>query len=200
MMADSIEHVISYWIIFQKFHSPALGGFAVLSHWLPFLFFSVYSGALADRFDPRRIIQIGMGMFMLASLAWGILFLTDTLQRWHAVVILTVHGFAGVAWAPSAQLLLHDIAGGQNLHSAVRGQGGPGFVSGPLLAATPPGALPAGIILESRGGFLMRPQLVFLSVMLWCACIAGFAASTSYPLSLLLLFCAGFTDMSYSSS
>jgi hypothetical protein len=33
MMADSIEHVISYWIIFQKFQSPALGGFAVLSHW-----------------------------------------------------------------------------------------------------------------------------------------------------------------------
>ena len=31
MMADSIEHVISYWIIFQKFQSPALAGFAVLS-------------------------------------------------------------------------------------------------------------------------------------------------------------------------
>ena len=29
MMADNIEHVISYWVAFQKFHSPALGGFAV---------------------------------------------------------------------------------------------------------------------------------------------------------------------------
>jgi len=27
MMADSIEHVISYWVMYQKFHSPALGGF-----------------------------------------------------------------------------------------------------------------------------------------------------------------------------
>jgi len=25
-----------YWVVFQKFHSPALAGFAVLSHWLPF--------------------------------------------------------------------------------------------------------------------------------------------------------------------
>ena len=41
MLADSIEHVISYWVVFQKFHSPALGGFAVVSHWLPFLIFSV---------------------------------------------------------------------------------------------------------------------------------------------------------------
>ena len=24
MMADSIEHVISYWMMFQKLHSPAL--------------------------------------------------------------------------------------------------------------------------------------------------------------------------------
>ena len=75
-------------MVFQKFHSPALGGFAVISHWLPFLLFSVYSGALADRFDPRRIIQIGMVLFMLCSLAWGVLFVTGTLQLWHAVVHL----------------------------------------------------------------------------------------------------------------
>ena len=120
MMADSIEHVISYWMIFEKFHSPALGGYAVISHWLPFLLFSIYSGALADRFDPRRIIQIGMVLFMLCSLAWGVLFLTDTLEIWHAVVILTVHGIAGVLWAPASQLLIHDIVGREQLHSAVR--------------------------------------------------------------------------------
>ena len=51
MMADSIEHVISYWIIYEKFKSPALGGFAVISHWLPFLLFSLWSGALNDRYD-----------------------------------------------------------------------------------------------------------------------------------------------------
>src|SRR5438128_1066135 len=71
MMADNIEHVISYWVLFQKFESPALAGFAVVSHWLPFLVFSVGVGALADRFDPRRIIQCGMGLFIIASLGWG---------------------------------------------------------------------------------------------------------------------------------
>jgi MFS family permease len=120
MMADNIEHVISYWIMFQKFHSPALGGFAVLSHWLPFLFFSLWSGALADRYDPRRIIQLGMLMFMAVSIAWGVLFITDTLEMWHAGVLLVLHGLAGVFWAPASQLLLHDIVGPQQLHSAVR--------------------------------------------------------------------------------
>jgi MFS family permease len=105
MMADNIEHVISYWIMFEKFRSPALGGAAVLTHWLPFLFLSLHAGALADRFDPRRLIQISMGLFMAVSLAWGALFYFGEAEVWHAVVLLTLHGIAGVLWLPASQLL-----------------------------------------------------------------------------------------------
>src|SRR4051812_24962866 len=120
MMADNIEHVISYWVVFQKFHSPALAGFAVLSHWLPFLLFSVAVGALADRFDPRRLIQFGMLLFIVASTGWGIFFITDTLQMWHAMLLLVIHGCAGVLWQTPNQLLLYDIVGPADLPSAVR--------------------------------------------------------------------------------
>ncbi len=308
MMADSIEHVISYWMIFEKFHSPALGGYAVISHWLPFLLFSVYSGALADRFDPRRIIQWGMVLFMLCSLAWGLLFLSDTLEVWHAVAILTVHGFAGVLWAPASQVLVHDIVGRAQLHSAVRllamsrvlgllggpavggallltigpsagmllnvaiylpltlwlvnapfgprfrkepqtarqeaglggilatareiagnptvvsmtliagassliignayqaqmpefagdlGHGDADFYYSMLLAANALGALVAGILLEISGILQARTKIAFVLVMLWCFCIAGFAASTIYVLSLALLFVAGFLNLAF---
>ena len=305
MMADSIEHVISYWIIFQKFHSPALGGFAVLSHWLPFLFFSVYSGALADRFDPRRIIQLGMLLFMAASLGWGLLFLTGSLEMWHAAALLVVHGFAGVLWAPAAQLLIHDIVGEKQLHSAIRliatgrylglllgpaigglillamgpargilfnmliylplilwlwkapyggrkpaaasrgfaellpmiraaahsrvivsmtllagsasllvgnayqaqmpefardlGHGDADFTYSMLLAADAAGALVAGLMLESRGLLPPHPRTAFLLAMLWCVAIGSFAAATSYPLALALLFTAGFFELSFNA-
>ena len=95
MMADNIEHVISYWVAFQKFQSPALAGFAVVSHWLPFLGFSVAVGALNDRFDSRRIIQLAM-------------------------VLLALHGCAGVLWQTSSQMLIYDIVGPELLPSAVR--------------------------------------------------------------------------------
>src|SRR6201996_5596255 len=120
MMADNIEHVISYWMVFQKFHSPALGGFAVLSHWLPFLLFSVAVGALADRVDPRRIIQAGMGLFILASAGWGFFFVTDTLTVWGAMLLLIIHGSAGVLWQTPNQMLIYDIVGPAHLPSAVR--------------------------------------------------------------------------------
>ena len=120
MMADNVEHVVSYWMMFQKFHSPALGGFAVVSHWLPFLLFSVSVGALNDRFDSRRIIQTGALLFIVASAGWGYFFITGTLQMWQAMVLLVVHGCAGVLWMTSSQMLLYDIVGQANLPSAVR--------------------------------------------------------------------------------
>ena len=120
MMADNIEHVISYWVAFQKFHSAALGGFAVVSHWLPYLLFSVAVGALNDRFDSRRLIQAGAVLFMAVSLGWGYFFVTGTLQMWHAMVLLVLHGCAGVLWITSSQVLLYDIVGPAALPSAVR--------------------------------------------------------------------------------
>jgi MFS family permease len=119
-MGDNIEHVISYWLLFQKFHSPVLGGFAVISHWTPFLFFAVYFGALADRHDCRRIIQASQLLYAAVSLTWGVLFLTDTIAVWHACVLLVLHGMAGVLGGPGGQLIIHDIVGREYLQSAVR--------------------------------------------------------------------------------
>jgi MFS family permease len=120
MMADNIEHVISYWVIFQKFHSPSLGAFAVVSHWAPFLLLAGYSGGLADRFDIRRLIQVGMALFMGVSICWGIMFLTDSVTMWKAMALLVVHGLAGVTWLPASQVLIHRIVGVDQLPSAVR--------------------------------------------------------------------------------
>jgi MFS family permease len=311
MMADNIEHVISYWLLFQYFKSPVLGGFAIISHWTPFLLFSVYFGALADRYDCRRIIQIAQGMYMGVSLLWGILFLTGTIQVWHACVLLVIHGMAGVMWGPGSQLLIHDMVGPEYLQSAVRlnatgrqlgvllgpaiGGGlmlllGPplglfvnvliylplalwlqrvpytghtgrhhaarrppglrlkdalevlreasanrailsmillggatsllvgnafqthmpefahdlgtdqqGFAYSALLAANAAGAVVGGLLLEGRQLLRTSARTATLCAVLWCVMIAGFAAATSYPLALALLFFAGILNLAYLS-
>lgn len=310
MMADSVEHVVTYWIAFQKFHSPALGGFAVLSHWLPFLLFSASAGALADRVDPRRLVQIGMVLFMFCSVAWALLFLTDSLQMWHAAALLLVHGCAGVFWGPPSQVLIHDIVSGPQLGSAVRlmatsrylgllagpavggalllvlgpsqglmlnaliylplafwlwkapygprfrpagsqpgprvrgladiidtiraisgqrtivsmillsgcaslivanayqaqmpefgldlGHGDAGMMYSALLAADAAGALTGGVVLEWFG-LQAQPRRAFIFAMLWCCAIAAFALIGSYVIALVLLFAAGFLELSFNS-
>jgi MFS family permease len=310
MMADNIEHVISYWLLFEKFRSPVLAGFAVLSHWTPFLFFSVYFGAMADRYDCRKVIQVAQIMFMGVSAAWAVLFYTDTIQIWHACVLLVVHGMAGVLWGPGSQLLIHDIVGAEQLQSAVRLNStsrqlgvlfGPAVGGALMLLLSPPiglvvntliylpltlwlltvpytghsrertaparrsirwrdafeivreasgnraivtmvvlagcvsffvgtafqatmpefahdlgtekadlaysallganaaGAVVGGFMLEGRGWLPPRVSTAMISAILWCLAITGFAFSTSYYLSLLLLFTAGVLNLTFSS-
>ena len=163
MMADNIEHVISYWVLYEKFHSPTLAGVAILTHWLPFWLFSVYSGALADRYDNRRIIQLAMLLYMTASIGWALLFLTDTTQEWHAVVLLTIHGIAGVLWIPASQLLIHDIVGGKNLQSAVRLNATSrqlGILMGPAIG----GGL---MLLFGAAAGLIINVLIYLPLVIW---------------------------------
>ena len=163
MLADNIEHVISYWVIFRKFHSPTLGGFAVISHWLPFLAFSVYSGALADRFDPRRIIQLGMVLFMGVSIAWGVLIMTGALEPWHARILLIVHGCAGVLWGPASQLLLHDIVGPAELQSGVR-LGATARYLGMLCGPAVGGAL---LLALGPSSAILVNAVIYLPMILW---------------------------------
>ncbi len=165
MMADNIEHVISYWVMFQKFHSPALAGFAIVSHWLPFLLFSVITGALSDRFDPRRIIQCGMLLFILVSLGWGYFFITDTLQMWQAMLLLVLHGCAAVLWFTPIQVLLYDIVGPGDLISAVRLNATARYLA--VLIGPAAGGLILLALGPSYGIFLNT--VFYLPLLLWLA-------------------------------
>src|ERR1700736_1758477 len=164
MGGDSVEHVISYWVLFQQFHSPALAGFAVISHWVPSLF-GVYFGALADRYDCRKIIQAAQLLFMSVSAIWGVLFLTNSLQMWHALVLLSMHGLAGAIWAPAEQLMLHDLAGREPLPSAVRLNStgrSTGFLAGPALGSV------LLLVLGPTAGIFAN-VLMYLPMTIWLA-------------------------------
>jgi len=163
MMADNIEHVISYWVIFQKFNSPALGGFAVISHWVPYLFFAGFSGVLADRFDIRRLIQTGMLLLFGVSVCWGLMFLSDSVALWKAMLLLIVHGFAGVIWIPASQVLIHQIVDAGQLPSAVRLSATGrylGFLVGP--------AVGAGLLLALGPAYgIFVNALIYVPMVVW---------------------------------
>ena len=179
MMADNIEHVISYWLLYQKFQSPTLAGFAVLVHWTPFLLFSVYFGAMADRYDCRKVIQLAQFMYMSVSASWAFLFWTNTIEIWHACLLLTIHGMAGVLWGPGSQLLIHDIVGTERLQSAVRLNAtsrqlgvlfGPAIGGGLMLLLGPP----AGLFVNA---LIYLP----LTIWLWTVPYTGHSRETAAP-------------------
>lgn len=162
-MADNIEHVISYWVVFETFHSNNLQGFAVISHWVPQLLLAGFTGAWADRFDIRRLIQVGMVMFMGVSITWGILFMTNSVTIWNSCLLLVIHGMAGVIWAPAGQVLIYQIVGMEQLPGAVRMTATGrylGMVCGPAV-----GGLLLLVLGPSKG--IIINALIYLPMFLW---------------------------------
>src|SRR5581483_3476402 len=79
------------------------------------------------------------------------------------------------------------------------GHGDPGLSYSMLLAADAAGALTAGFVLESRRLLTPNPRTACLLAMMWCSALGGFALTRVYPLALMLLFTAGFLELSFNA-
>jgi hypothetical protein len=104
-----------------------------------------------------------MLLFITASAGWGYFFVTDSLRVWHAMLLLTIHGCAGVLWGTSSQMLLYDIVGPGHLASAVRLNATArylGFLVGPGV-----GSLVMRLLGPTRGIFVNT--LFYLPLLLW---------------------------------
>jgi hypothetical protein len=78
------------------------------------------------------------------------------------------------------------------------GHGDAGVMYSALLAADAAGALTGGIVLETKG-LPPNPRTAFMLAMLWCCAIAAFAVTRFYPVALMVLFAAGFLELSFNS-
>lgn len=162
-----MESILRDWLVWELTRSPFWLGMMVFAHWVPFTFFSLYGGVLADRYDERKV-QIAVQLLLLcAALGVAIATLAGFVTEWWIFGFLLVHGFAGAIGNPAQQTLIHRIVGRGRLLSAVS------LNSTSRQVAQVVGPVIGGLILVTFGpglGFLVNaltfvPLLVLLTVL-----------------------------------
>jgi len=119
---DGMENVIRGLLILQLVGlsaAPFWLGMMVFAHWVPFTLFSLYGGALADRYDNRKVQIVAQLLLMSAAFGVAAATLTGVVTEWWIFGLLLVHGFAGAIGGPAQQTLIHSIVGRERLLSAV---------------------------------------------------------------------------------
>src|SRR3989449_11784687 len=146
---DGMENVIRNVLVVQLAGAtaPFWLGMMVFAHWVPFTFFSLYGGVLADRYDNRKVQIVAQLLLMAAavSVAWATL--AGLVTTWWLFGLLLLHGFAGAIGSPAQQTLIHSMVGPSKLLSAVSLHSTPPQVSPGVRAAGArvlPGRLRAG--------------------------------------------------------
>lgn len=119
---DGMENVIRGLLIVQLVGigaAPFWLGMMVFAHWIPFTLFSLYGGALADRYDNRKVQIVAQLLLMTAAFGVAAATLAGVVTVWWIFGLLLVHGLAGAIGGPAQQTLIHSIVGRDRLLSAV---------------------------------------------------------------------------------
>jgi MFS family permease len=86
---------------------------------LPILLFTLFAGVIADRLEKRKMLVCTQFVFVLCSLAMGILCVTGKVQIWHVMLIAIIGGIAASFDMPTRQSFVVDLVGREDLPSAV---------------------------------------------------------------------------------
>ncbi len=119
---DGMENVIRGYLVVQLVGlqaAPFWLGMMVFAHWVPFTFFSLYGGILADRYDARKIQVVSQLLLLAAAIGVATATLTGIVTVWWIFGLLLVHGFAGAIGIPAQQTLIHAMVRKEKLLSAV---------------------------------------------------------------------------------
>lgn len=98
--------------------SIALGTITGLQ-FLPILLLSAWTGALADRFDRRKLMMVTQAMLGSVALVQALLVITGAVELWHVYVLATLSGVASAFDAPVRQAFVSEMVPDSYLANAV---------------------------------------------------------------------------------
>lgn len=141
---DFLEIVALNWLVYELTNSPFYLGIFNLARSLPVLFFTLIAGALADKYERRRLMIYSQGTAMLLSGALAVLAFAGKLNVFPIITIGILEGVANSFNLPIRQSLISELVPREMIVNAVALNGASltlTLVLGPALGGLVVGAL-----------------------------------------------------------
>ena len=114
-----MQNIALAWLVVELTHSPIALGILALCRFGPFTVFGLFAGALADRFDNRRLMMTTQAAALLVSIALAVLTLTDSATVGAAYALAFLGGTTFVFDSPGRHALTFQLVGREELANAV---------------------------------------------------------------------------------
>jgi MFS family permease len=157
-----MQTIAQNWLVYQLTGSARDLGLVNFVGAIPLVPLTLYAGAIADRFEKRRVIfwcQAAMMVlaFLLAFLCW-----TGAVRLWHVLGLAFLLGAAQALDTPARQAFVVELVGKEDLSNAIA------LNSGIFHGARVLGPAAAGILVATSGaaGAFFVNGLSFFAVLL----------------------------------
>ncbi len=162
------------WLVLDLSHgSGSALGIAAGLQFLPLLLFSLWGGAIADRFGKRRILLITQSLMGSLALILGILAVTGTVRLWQVYLLAFALGMVTVVDNPTRQTFVTEVVGRTEMANAIA------LNSAIFNLARIAGPAMAGIII----GLVGTPTAFLINAVSYGAVITGLLLMRSGELS-----------------
>jgi MFS family permease len=107
------------YLIYDITGSASLLGIVNAAHALPMLGLALFGGAIADRFERKRLIQIGQIVPAALALGIGITIFTNNIQWYHLMFVSIIQGSMFSFMMPARQAIIPQLVGKESLSNAM---------------------------------------------------------------------------------
>jgi len=115
-----MQRVAQDWLVLELTHGSGTAlGIATGLQFLPLLLFSLWGGAIADRYAKRRILMTTQAIMGGLALILGVLSLTGVVQIWHVYVLAFALGLVTVVDNPTRQTFAVEMVGRADMPNAI---------------------------------------------------------------------------------
>ena len=162
-----MEMVAIGYLVYDITGSPFLLGLVEAGFAIPTLVLALFGGALADRLDRKRVIQVGQGIAVLVGVFLAVVILTDNIKWGHLLVAALVEGALFAFLMPARQSMIPQLVKPEQFTNAM-GINSAAFssmtlvapaVAGGLYAFMGPGAVYVVITSLYVGSLLLTTQV-----------------------------------------
>ncbi len=119
MGATQMQMLVRGYLTYELTESATLVGIVSAGGSVAVLVFALFGGAIADRVERRRVIQIGQGVSVLLALLVGIAVFFDVIAWYHLLAAGIVQGVMWSFLAPARQAFVPQLVGTNNLGNAI---------------------------------------------------------------------------------
>jgi len=113
------QRIAQDWLVLELTHSGTYLGLVTALQFAPVLLFSLHGGALADRFNKRRVLIATNVAGGFASAILGILVIANVVALWHVFLLAFALGVSTAIDGPVRQSFTNEVVGPDDLPNAV---------------------------------------------------------------------------------
>ena len=107
------------YLAYEMTSSPSILGFVNAGFALPMLVFSLFGGAVADRFNRKTVILIGQAVVVVTPLSITFLIYFELIQWYHLMIGSIFQGTGFTIMMPARQAIIPQIVGKANITNAM---------------------------------------------------------------------------------